>query len=107
MTNSMRLVFSTIILLCVLICSVSGFCAAHPGEKMARGFMNVWNGQYALTDDVHNSMYYEGPVGFFPGVFKGAGAMAVRSLSGIYDIIFFWLPVPKNWDPLVQPELNM
>lgn len=99
----------TVIFLCaagLFVWAGSADAAKHPGEKMARGFINVWNGHYEVWDEMHETMHYEGPLGFFPGVLKGVGAMSARMLSGAYDIITFCIPVPKNYEPLVEPELN-
>ncbi|GEM_PF-3813275 len=80
--------------------------AKHPGEKFARGTINAWNAQYELSDNVHDSMYYHGPLGFFIGFAKGTGAFAVRSMGAAYDMLFFWFPFPKDNKPVVNPELN-
>jgi putative exosortase-associated protein (TIGR04073 family) len=82
------------------------FAAKHPGEKMARGFINVWNGQYEMTDQLHESAYYDGPAGAVTGFFVGAARMATRMVGGAYDIITFIVPFPANYKPVVEPELN-
>lgn len=86
--------------------TTSLFAAKHPGEKVARGFMNSWNSQYEVTDNLHKELYYNGPAGIIPGLFKGACSMAVRCLSGFYDILTFPAPIPKDYDSIAQPELN-
>ncbi|MCD6460150.1 exosortase system-associated protein, TIGR04073 family [bacterium] len=82
------------------------YAAKNAGEKLVRGTFNVWTGQYDFFDNVHNDLYYKGPLGLFTGVAKGIGAMTVRMVGGVYDILTFWIPIPENYDPVVKPELN-
>ena len=84
----------------------SSYAAKHPGEKLARGTMNIWTGHYEFFDNVHNDLYYEGPLGLFTGFFKGIGAMTCRMVGGVYDVVTFLIPIPFNYDPVVEPELN-
>ncbi len=95
-----------IVCLMIFACITPVFAAKHPGEKMARGFINVWNGQYELTDQWHESMYYDGPIGVLTGFIAGAGRMATRMAGGAYDIITFLIPFPRKYGPVVEPELN-
>ena len=97
-----------IVMATMLIVSVAPCChaAKNPVEKLARGVMNVWNGQYEVYDKTHESLYYNGPLGFFPGVVEGVGGMVTRMFGGIYDILTFCIPVPQDYAPVVEPELN-
>jgi len=80
--------------------------ANNAGEKLARGTFNIWTGHYEFFDNIHNDLYYEGPLGFFSGFAKGIGAMTVRMLGGVYDMVTFLIPIPANYDSVVEPELN-
>ncbi len=89
-----------------LFANTDSYAAKHPGEKLARGVMNMWTSQQEVADTVHESIYYNGPLGFFTGLVKGTGRFLIRFFSGAYDVITFPIPVPKNYEPLVQPELT-
>jgi len=105
MRKKVSVVFAVLSILLVC-CTADSQAAKHPGEKLARGYMNAWNAQYEVTDNMHESIYYNGPLGFFTGFAKGTGAFAARSLGAVYDILFFWFPWPKDNKPVVNPELN-
>lgn len=95
---------STIFLFSAISCV---YAAKNSGEKLARGTMNFWNAQYAVWDKTHESIYYNGLFrGVGPGFAEGVAAFTVRSFGAIYDILTFWLPVPKDYKPVVEPELN-
>lgn len=106
MNKKIFLVLSLLFAMC-LFTHTDSYAAKNPGEKLARGVMNMWNSHKEVFDSVHESIYYEGPLGFFPGLVKGTGKFLTRFFSGVYDTLTFPIPIPKNYEPLIQPELNL
>lgn len=106
MNKKIFLLLSLLFAIC-LFTHTNSYAAKNPGEKLARGVMNMWNSQKEVFDNVHESMYHEGPLlGLLPGLLKGTGAFLTRFFTGVYDTLTFPIPIPKNYEPLIQPELN-
>jgi len=105
MNKKLVLVLSLLFAIC-LFTNIESHAAKNPGEKLARGVMNMWNSHKEVFDNVHESIYYEGPLGLFTGLIKGARGFLARFFSGAYDTLTFPVPIPRNYEPLIQPELN-
>lgn len=75
-----------------------------PFTKLARGLTNIVEGPFELyaqpslvpsgTDTVY---------ALFTGLTKGLAMFVTRELVGVYDIVTFPIPLPKNYQPLIEP----
>lgn len=97
------------ILLVVSLFVCFGFfpCFANdPVRKLARGAANLGCGWLEIgaeifreaerTDESIGTLL----VSPFKGLIKGIG----RTLAGVYEIVSFPIPIPRGYQPLVEPE---
>ena len=75
------------------------------GRKLGRGASNTAFGWMELLKGIQDVGEQNG---FFAaitwGPFYGLGKSVVRSAAGVYEMATFPIPVPRNFQPLVQPE---
>ncbi|MBU0684169.1 MAG: exosortase system-associated protein, TIGR04073 family [Candidatus Omnitrophota bacterium] len=76
--------------------------ASGPLEKLGRGIVNVLISPLEIPKGM-------GDLGMFTGmtwgVLKGTFNVVKRSVVGIYEVISFPVPVPKDYEPiLTDPE---
>ena len=89
----------------VLLSTTSQAFASDPFVKLGRGVTNVVTcvGEYPiqwskLTDQ------YDPLTATLATIFHGTGFTIVRALSGVYDIVTFPFPLPRDYQSIVQPE---
>ncbi len=75
-------------------------------HKLQRGFVNIALSPVEISAELHKEKKVDNALpswatGFFRGSFYTVG----RALSGVYDILTFPLPVPANYESLVEPGL--
>lgn len=99
-----------------LLCTSSQFIGATELErehseagkmvhKFSRGVMNVLTGWLEVPYNIAETWKKTDPftgfvVGGIKGIFWGWG----RTCTGVYDIVTFPFPVPKDYQPLMEPE---
>ena len=72
--------------------------AQDPIHKMGRGIVNVLTGWIELPKQVHEGGQEDNPViGLGRGFLKGAGLAVLRSGIGVYEVVTFPLPYPKDF----------
>lgn len=75
-------------------------------HKLGRGIVNVLTGWMEIPKNIATEWKETDPFsGVVIGTIKGAGWTWGRTMSGAYDIITFPLPVPDNYETLMEPEL--
>ncbi|HCM42289.1 MAG TPA: hypothetical protein DIS66_03115 [Candidatus Omnitrophica bacterium] len=79
-----------------------------PLRKLQRGFLNIALSPMEISNELavekhenHDQM----PPSWMTGLVRGIGFTAGRALAGVYDIVTFPIPLPKEYGPIVQPEL--
>ncbi|OIO33025.1 MAG: hypothetical protein COX96_06775 [Candidatus Omnitrophica bacterium CG_4_10_14_0_2_um_filter_44_9] len=82
--------------------------AGTPGDKLARGIANVPVG--ALLEIPKNigiewKNSKNAGIGIFCGLFKGMAMGVGRLGSGLWDILTFPVSAPKDYEPLIKPNL--
>ena len=79
-----------------------------PVRKLQRGFLNIALCPMEFTNILAYEKY-ENDDQMLPswvtGSVKGVAFTAGRALSGLYDIVTFPFPIPKEYGSLVTPEL--
>ena len=74
-------------------------------EKLGRGASNVLLGWLELPKNIANEWRRTEPfTGTIVGVVKGTGWAVVRTLAGVYEVVTFPFPVPRNYEPIMYPE---
>lgn len=73
--------------------------------KMGRGIVNVLTGWIEIPKNVAREWRETDPfTGLILGTIKGIGWGFGRTISGVYEIITFPFPIPRNYEPLMMPE---
>ena len=81
--------------------------AQDPIHKVGRGLVNVLTGWIELPKQVALGKQEENPlVGMSMGLVKGAGLTILRGGVGIFEVLTFPLPYPKDFaSPYEQMEM--
>jgi putative exosortase-associated protein (TIGR04073 family) len=105
----------TIVLSLLLICSAGApsFAQETPqseaiAEKMAfklvRGATNAVTSLVEIPKQSYLMVRDRGAVGYVVGPIKGFGMAFYRGLVGITETVFFMVPQPGYYDPMIEPE---
>ena len=77
----------------------------NAGRKLGRGLANTLFGVAEIPEQVACVSRQEGGgAGATWGVVRGVGKFLQREAVGIYEIITFPVPLPKGYEPIMQPE---
>ncbi|HLD69595.1 MAG TPA: exosortase system-associated protein, TIGR04073 family [Candidatus Omnitrophota bacterium] len=76
-----------------------------PVRKLQRGFLNVVLSPIEIAEQmsVEERRSLVEPTWAF-GFMRGTAYMVGRTLIGIYEMLSFPLPLPANYEPVVEPE---
>ena len=79
--------------------------ADTPGMKAGRGFAAVATPFLEIPGNILETSEREGPLaGWTVGFAKGIGMSIVRPPIGVYEMVTATIAVPKNFEPILQPE---
>jgi putative exosortase-associated protein (TIGR04073 family) len=79
--------------------------ADTPAGKAGRGFAAVTTPFLEIPGNILETSEREGPLaGWTAGLAKGIGMSIVRPPIGVYELVTAPIPVPKNFEPILQPE---
>lgn len=102
----MHKIKKTVLFLLAVTIACSGTARAGDAiTKLGRGVENVITSpvefltQYAVMGESGNPV-----VRVVGGTIYGLGMMAVRILGGVYEIVTFPVPLPKGYEPVLDPE---
>jgi putative exosortase-associated protein (TIGR04073 family) len=114
MSSAFRLMPAFVFWLCAVLGSVPAaadeaapaagleYTAAH---KLHRGAVNAATGIAEAPKNIDRTWK---EAGWFEaltfGAARGAGLAIARTASGFYEMATFYLPAPKNHEPLMRPE---
>lgn len=74
-------------------------------HKLGRGVVNVLTGWVEIPKNIAKEWRKTDPfTGTIIGLFKGLGWGIARTFAGFYEVISFPFPVPRNYEPIMQPE---
>ena len=81
--------------------------AQDPIHKMGRGVVNVLTSWIELPKQVHMGSQEANPIsGLGLGLLKGAGLTVLRGGVGVYEVLTFPIPYPREFaSPYEQMEL--
>jgi putative exosortase-associated protein (TIGR04073 family) len=75
------------------------------GDKLGRGLANVFLSFLEIPRNIHNTTQESSVLqGWTVGTGKGLGYMAMRIGVGLYEIVTFPFPLPKDYAPVIEPE---
>lgn len=73
--------------------------------KAGRGIANVATGWLEVPKEVAKQTEKAGDIaGFFVAPIKGIAKGLGRTLAGVYDVVTFLIPIPHDYEPLIEPE---
>jgi len=79
--------------------------AQNMGRKFFRGLGNIATGWFELPKNLYTSTKeHDWASGTIIGFAKGFWMTAVRTAVGAYDTVTFPFPVPKDYEPVIEPE---
>ncbi len=104
MPSKSKTVSTAVLIISFLL--VSSVCYAHgPFRKLGRGLTNTLTGWLELPKAVYEtSVNHNALAGLTLGLATGAGLSIVRMGAGIYEVATFPFEVPKDYDPILNPE---
>lgn len=79
--------------------------AGDPIEKLGRGITNIGTGWVEIPKQIRRSTEESGDMaGVVVGPLKGIAKAIGRTLAGIYEVVTFLIPLPRRYEPLIEPE---
>ncbi len=72
--------------------------------KLARGVTNVATAIVELPKQSYLTVRDRGAVGYVIGPLKGLGMTFYRAVIGTVETVFFLVPQPGYYDPMIDPE---
>lgn len=109
----MRTLFLAVAILLNLLLSIPAFATEMPkpesiAEKMSfklvRGATNFFTAIVELPKQTILTGRNHGTVGYVVGPIKGVGMTLYRGFIGLTEAVFFLVPQPGYYDPMIEPE---
>ena len=72
--------------------------------KLVRGVTNVATSLVEIPKQSYLTVRDRGAVGYVVGPIKGLGMAFYRGVVGIAEAVFFMVPQPGYYDPIIEPE---
>ncbi len=106
---------SAVLALTLLMLTVASPCLAIEAQKpeaiadkmafkFARGITNVATAIVELPKQSYLTVRDRGGVGYVVGPLKGLGMTFYRGLVGVAETVFFMVPQPGYYDPMIDPD---
>jgi len=108
MTTERNRVFSVLVCLLATI-PVSIWATASRAdtavEKAGRGLAAMTTPFLEIPGNIVDTTEHDGALsGWTMGLARGIGMTAVRPVVGVYELVTAPVAVPKNYEPILQPE---
>jgi putative exosortase-associated protein (TIGR04073 family) len=101
----MKRIFSLILIIAIIL--MSGASNADTAlKKLGRGAANVVTCPIEIVYRIGEVNKEDGPIAAYTwGLLNGIWRTGVRVVVGVYEVITFPLPLPKNYEPIIDdPE---
>ncbi|UFS72039.1 exosortase system-associated protein, TIGR04073 family [Geomonas sp. RF6] len=72
--------------------------------KLIRGVANITTAVVEIPKQSYLTVRDRGNVGYLVGPLKGMGMAFYRLFAGVTETVFFAVPQPGYYDPIVEPE---
>lgn len=83
----------------------SGEYQGTPQKKFHRGTVNAATGWMELHQEINRTTETRGLFeGLTAGVARGVGLAIARTGAGIYEAVTFLIPMPEDYESVIQPE---
>ncbi len=109
----MKKLFSAIIVFLLIFGFISQAQASDNPQlhKLRRGFINIVSSPLeipkqtkAVLEEGKEKGKKNNPIWALSGVVKGVAYMGGRIGTGLWDVVTFNIPVPKDYAPVMEPE---
>ena len=109
----MKTLFLAVAIMITSLVAVPAFASEMPkpesiAEKMSfkfvRGATNFFTAIVELPKQTILTGRNHGTVGYVVGPIKGAGMTLYRAFIGLTEAVFFLVPQPGYYDPMIEPE---
>lgn len=107
-------VYTAMLSLLLLVCLVTPcFAQEQPkpesivgkmSMKFTRGITNIATSPAEIPKQTITSIRDQGALGAVIGPLKGVGMTVYRALIGTFETVFFMVPEPGYYDPMVDPD---
>ena len=77
--------------------------AQGAGTKLGRGVVHGATGWVEVPKQTILGGQEDGVPGLIGGFFKGVAMGVARTLTGGFEIVTFWAPVPERFEPVMKP----
>ena len=79
--------------------------AQSSARKLIRGTVNLLTGWIEIPKNIYKITVEEDiKSGLTLGLSAGIGMFVIRTGTGVYEIVTFPLPVPENYQAILEPE---
>lgn len=79
--------------------------AGDPIRKLGRGITNTATGWVEIPKEIGRSVEKSGDMaGLLVGPLKGIAKAIGRTLVGVYEVLTFPIPLPRKYEPVIEPE---
>lgn len=109
----MRIKATLLSLLLLMVFATSSFAlegqqpeaiAEKMAFKLVRGVTNTFTSVVEVPKQSYLMVRDRGNIGYVVGPLKGVGMAFYRLLTGLTETVFFAVPQPGYYDPLITPE---
>lgn len=104
----MRRLMVVVLVLSVFLGTSGIALAKTPSDKLSRGIANVFGGdilEIPKNIDLEWKASNNAVIGILVGFVKGAIMGVGRFCSGAWDIVTFPAALPKDYEPIMKPDL--
>ena len=100
-----KAILIVLLFLCIISLSAPAYCDDSL-RKLGRGVCNSITFPFEIPLQIKRTNDVDGPMAAWTyGLLKGVGMTCVRAVVGVYEVITFPIPYPKNYEPLLRdPE---
>ena len=87
---------------------VNASYANGPFTKLGRGLANTFTGWIELFTTTHKAcLEHDYMVGYLYGLPEGVVRSLLRTIAGIYEVVSFPIPIPADYESVIEPEFVM
>lgn len=98
-------IFLLLLFLSLLSPQKSLFAADDAIVKLSRGLVNIVSGPGEIINQLGQSWERKGySMGTVDGIIRGGCWWGLRTAAGVYEMVTFPIPLPKNYGPVLEPE---
>ena len=82
--------------------------AQTPVRKLGRGLANAFTGFLELPQNIVDVAEDEGALAAVTyGIARGIAMTFLRTAVGVYETVTFMVPLPFDYEPILEPEFMM